>query len=248
MSYREGAERFYDLFGAKDDAPFYIELAHGYGDKALELGVGTARLAIQLAREGIETWGIDNSPHMLRAAERNVAEEPPEVRGLLHLEQADVRDFQLDETFGLVYFPSFSFDHILDRGDQFRALEAIKGHIAPGGVYAFELAHVPEPSAEGGWFVQRKPLDENRLVVRTGYHSTDVERRIMSVSLWYDLVEDGRIVERYYDGSDVYVHSAEGVKSLLDEARFEVLEWYGDLRRGVFTEESEMMVVLARPA
>jgi len=248
MSYREGAEKFYDLFGEKDDAPFYIELAHGHGDKALELGVGTARLAIQLAREGIETWGIDNSPHMLRAAKRNVAEEPPEVRGLLHLEQADVRDFQLDEAFGLVYFPSFSFDHILDRGDQLRALEAIKGHIAPGGVYAFELAHVPELTAERGWFVQKKALDENRLVVRTGYHRTDVEKRIMSVSLWYDVVEDGRIVERYYDGSDVYVHSVKGVRSLLDEAGFEVLEWYGDLRKGVFIEESEMMVVLARPA
>ena len=248
MSYREGAKKFYDLFGAKDDAPFYIELAHRHGDKALELGVGTARLAIQLAREGVETWGIDNSPHMLRAAERNVAEEPPEVRELLHLKQADVRDFQLDEAFGLIYFPSFSFDHILDRGGQLEALQTIKGHIAPGGVYAFDLAHVPELTAEGGWFVQSKPLDENRLVVRTGYHRTDVERRIMSVSLWYEVVEEGRIVERYYDGSDVYVHSVEGVRSLLDEAGFKVLEWYGDLRKGEFTEESEMMVVLTRPA
>lgn len=248
MSYRKGVEKFYDLFGAKDDAPFYIELAHGYSDKALELGVGTARLAIQLAREGVETWGIDNSPHMLRAAERNVAEEPQEVRGLLHLEQADVRDFQLDETFGLVYFPSFSFDHILDRGDQLKALQAIKGHIASGGVYTFELSHVPELTAKENWFVQRKPLDENRLVVRTGYHTTDVGRCIKSVSLWYDVVEDGRIAERYYDGSDVYVHSVEGVRSLLEEAGYEVLEWYGDLSKGVFTEESEMMVVLARPA
>jgi hypothetical protein len=70
MSYREGAEKFYDLFGAKDDAPFYIE-----------------------------------------------------------------------------------------------------------------VAHVPELTAEGGWYVQRKPLDENRFVVRKGYHSTDVGRRIMSVSI-----------------------------------------------------------------
>ena len=247
MSYREGAERFYDFFGAKNDAPFYIELAHKYGDKALELGVGTARLAIQLAREGVETWGIDNSPHMLRAADRNVAEEPESVRGLLHLELADVRDFQLDTVFGLVYFPSFSFDHILDRRDQLGALKSIRRHIDTGGVYAFELAHVPNLKATGGWFVQRKPLGES-LIVRTGYHSTDVERRIMSVSLWYDVVEDGRIVERYFDGSDVYVHSVEGVRSLLDEAGFEVLEWYGDLKKGEFTEESEMMVVIARPS
>ncbi len=75
-----------------------------------------------------------------------------------------------------------------------------------------------------------------------------MERRIMSVSLWYEVVEEGRIVERFYDGSDVYVHSVEDVRSLLDEAGFEVLEWYGDLRKGEFTEGSEMMVVLARPA
>ena len=248
MSYREGAEKFYDLFGAKDDAPFYIELAHEHGDKALELGVGTARLAIQLAREGIDTWGIDNSPHMLKAAMRNIAKEPPEVRELLHLELADVRRFHLDEAFGLVYFPSFSFDHILDRGDMLAALQAIKGHIAPGGVYAFELAHVPELKAEGGWFVQRKNLDESRLVVRTGHHSTDPKRRLMSMSLWYEVVEDGRITERYYDGSEVYVHSVEGVRALLDEAGFEVVEWYGDLMKGAFTEESEMMAILARPA
>ena len=115
-------------------------------------------------------------------------------------------------------------------------------------LFYIELAHVPELTADGGWFVQKKPLDESRLVVRTGYHSTDVERRIMSVSLWYDIVEDGRIVERYYDGSDVYIHSAEGVRSLLDEAGYEVLEWYGDLRKDEFTEESEMMVILAGPA
>jgi hypothetical protein len=54
MSYREGAEKFYDQFRANDDAPFYIDLAHEHEDKALEMGVGTARLTIQLARVGVE--------------------------------------------------------------------------------------------------------------------------------------------------------------------------------------------------
>jgi len=54
MTYRSGAEKFYDLFGAKDDVAFYIELAHEHGNRALELGVGTARLAIELAKERIE--------------------------------------------------------------------------------------------------------------------------------------------------------------------------------------------------
>jgi SAM-dependent methyltransferase len=248
MSYREGAEKFYDAFGAKDDAPFYIGLAHEHGNKALELGVGTARLAIQLARAGVETWGIDNSRHMLNAAMTKLSREPPEVRNRVHLELADVRDLDLGEAFGLAYFPSYSFDHILERGDQVRALKAIRRHIAPGGVYAFDLAHVPELKADSGWFVQKRPLDGDRMVVRTGHHRTRTEERIMTVSLWYELYEDGRMLERYFDGSDVYVHSPEGIRELLGETGYEIEALYGGHDRRAFAPESGMMVIVARPA
>jgi SAM-dependent methyltransferase len=247
MSYSEGAEKYYDLFGEKDDAPFYIELAREHGVKVLELGVGTARLAIQLAREGFETWGIDNSPYMLRAAERNLAKEPSEVRERIHLELADIRDLSLDESFDMIYFPSFSFDHLLERGDQIRALNEIRALVAPGGVYAFDLAHVPEVKADSGWFVQRKLLDDHMMIVRTGYHSTDPERRLMSVNLWYELYEDGRMKERYFEGGEVYIHSVEGIKGLLRETGFEILALYGSHDKREFTEKSERMLIVARP-
>jgi len=246
MSYREGAEKYYDLFGEKDDGPFYIELAHEHGSKSLELGVGTARLAIQLARSGVETWGMDNSPHMLRAAMANLAKEPPGVRSRVRLELADVRDFDLGEDFGLVYFPSFSFDHILEKGDQKRALENIRGHVASGGVYAFDLAHVADLKGESGWFVQRRPLDEHRMVVRTGFHRTDPGKRVMTMDLWYDLYEDGRMLERYFEGGEVYVHTPDGIRRLLERAGFEVEAWYGDHKKRAFTEKSGMMVIVAR--
>ncbi len=73
MSYQKGAMKFYDLFGEKEDASFYISLARKHGKKALELGVGTARLAIQLARSGSEVWGIDNSIYMLKVAEKKLS-------------------------------------------------------------------------------------------------------------------------------------------------------------------------------
>jgi SAM-dependent methyltransferase len=145
--------------------------------------VGTARLAIQLARVGVETWGIDRSQHMLKAAKANLDNEPQEVRNRIHLELADVRGFDLNEDFGIVYFPSYSFDHILERDDQIRALKAIRRHIALGGVYAFDLAHVPELRGVSNWFVQKKHLDGNRMVVRTGYNVMKPEERIMTRAL-----------------------------------------------------------------
>jgi SAM-dependent methyltransferase len=248
MTYREGAEKYYDLFGAKEDAPFYIDLAHRHGDKALELGVGTARLAIQLARAGVDTWGFDNSPHMIRAAEINISKEPPEVLDRIHLKLADVRGFDLGERFGLVYFPSFSFDHLLTLEDQASTLRCIRRHVAPDGVYAFDLSHVAEIKAESGWFVQRKSLDDRRAVVRLGFHRTRPAKRLMSMDLWYELYEDGRMLERYHEGGEVYIHTPDSIRRLLKENGFEIEAWYGDHDRRPFADDSEMMVIVARPA
>jgi SAM-dependent methyltransferase len=247
LSYREGAERFYDLFGAKNDASFYIELAHAHGNQALELGVGTARLAIQLAREGVEVWGIDNSTHMLRAAEAKLWKEPSEVRNRVHLELADARRFSIEERFGLVYFPSGSFDHILRREDQLLALKNIRKHLAEGGVYAFDVAHVPDLKEDSGWFVQKKPLDTHRQVVRIGYHTVDPGSRRLMMNLWYELYHGGRMLERYFESGEVFIHTPEGIRELLGEVGFEIESEYGDHDKAPFTSASELMVIVAKP-
>jgi len=247
MTYREGAEKYYDLFGEKQDGPFYLDLAQKHGYKALELGVGTARLAIQLARAGVEVWGIDNSSHMLRAAKVKLAKEQPDVRGRVHLEQADVREFNLSERFGLVCFPSFSFDHLVTRNDQVSTLRCVLGHLTLDGVFAFDLAYVPKIEAGSGWFVERKALDDRRTVVRLGFHRTIVEKRLMSMDLWYELYEKGRMLERYHEGGEVHVHDPDSVKRLLVENGFEIAEWYGGHEKERFTDSSKMMVIVARP-
>jgi len=247
MTYREGAEKYYDLFGEKQDEPFYLDLARKHGYKALELGVGTARLAIQLARAGVEVWGIDNSPHMLRAAKAKLTKEEPDVRRRVHLKQGDVREFSLPEQFGLVYFPSFSFDHLITRNDQVSSLRCVLRHLTSDGVFAFDLAHVSKIEAGSGWFIERKALNDRRTVVRLGFHKTNVERRLMSMDLWYELYENGRMLERYHEGGEVYVHDPDSVKHLLAESGFEIAEWYGGHEKERFTDISKMMVIVARP-
>ena len=246
-SYKEGAERFYDLFGEKDDVEFYVEQARRSGGKALELGVGTARLAIHLARAGVETWGIDTSRHMLNAAEKNIAEEDPETQARLHMALGDAVDFKLPEKFGMIYFPSCSFDHILDPADQRAALHNIREHLAPDGRYVFDLYLAEELKADRGWFVERKSLEDGSKVIRSGYHVTRPEKRLMSLDMWYDHVVDGRVAERYHEGSDVYVHDAEEVRRMLDETGYEVVEEYGDHHGKPYGEGDGVIVFVAQP-
>ncbi|NIN68398.1 MAG: hypothetical protein GTO63_27565, partial [Anaerolineae bacterium] len=90
----------------------------------------------------------------------------------------------------------------------------VKEHLAPGGRYVFDLYIVEELKADRGWFVQRKEFEDGSKVIRSGYHVTRPEQRLMSLDMWYDHVVDGRVVDRYYEGSDVYVHEVEEVRRL----------------------------------
>ena len=90
--------RFYDLFGTKNDVDFYVKQAKKHGTTALEVGVGTARLAIHLAKAGIDTWGIELSTYMIEAAEKNIKKEEQDTQNRLHIIQGNAIDFNLKQT------------------------------------------------------------------------------------------------------------------------------------------------------
>jgi SAM-dependent methyltransferase len=91
------------------------------------------------------------------------------VKDHLNLHYADIRDFDLGVKFNLIYFPSFSFDHLLSIEDQVSTLRSIHQSLNPGGLFAFDLAHLPVIKEKSKWFVQQKHLTKRKLVVRIGY-------------------------------------------------------------------------------
>src|SRR5215212_9132183 len=84
---------FYDWENAQTlgrrDVPFWRNLALNSGGTVLELGCGTGRISLPLARAGVPLVGVDRSTAMLAFARRRMA------RGRLHnqlrLVQADIR-------------------------------------------------------------------------------------------------------------------------------------------------------------
>ncbi|MEZ4518635.1 MAG: class I SAM-dependent methyltransferase [Chloroflexota bacterium] len=70
--------RYYDLSHAAlvDDIPFRLDLAQKADGPVLELGCGSGRLLLPLARAGYEITGVDNSPAMLAMAERQLRMSP----------------------------------------------------------------------------------------------------------------------------------------------------------------------------
>jgi 2-polyprenyl-3-methyl-5-hydroxy-6-metoxy-1,4-benzoquinol methylase len=74
MSYRSSAQ-FYDLFFDKPDIEFYRDWAVKLQGTVLEIGIGTARLAIPIARAGVHVVGIDNLCGLLRVAQAKLNTE-----------------------------------------------------------------------------------------------------------------------------------------------------------------------------
>src|SRR5512141_863440 len=97
----------YDLDAPPGDAAidWFRGLAQLTGGPILELGVGTGRVAIPLAKDGRELVGIDRSAAMLARA----AAKAKKAKVKLTLVEADMRTFALERTFPLVTIPFNTF-------------------------------------------------------------------------------------------------------------------------------------------
>jgi SAM-dependent methyltransferase len=244
MTYGLAAAKFYDLFGSKNDLEFYKELALQNGGKALELGVGTARVAILLARAGVMVFGIDNSVHMLRAARKKVAKEPEAVRERVFLKRGDMRNFELKQKFPFIYIPASTFDHNITVEDQMRTLKCVYQHLEENGTFAFDIDQVSLGEPEAQWWIDRKEIDGKSIVVRSVFKKRDMVRRICNLDIFYDVYEKSKLLEKYYEHGEVAIIFKDEIVRLLEETGFKVVSVYGDFDKSRHQKGSPRIVLV----
>jgi ubiquinone/menaquinone biosynthesis C-methylase UbiE len=245
MSYRLAA-KYYDLFGSKNDLNFYKELALQSGDKALELGVGTARVAISLARVGVTVVGIDNSVHMLKVAREKLAKESGAVRKRITFKKADMKDFKSSQSFQFIYIPASTFDHNITFEDQKRTLECVYEHLEKSGTFAFDLEQVPPSKPEASWWIDRKKIESGKMVVRSIFTRRDMTKRRCSVDLFFDVYKEGKLLARLHEYGEVAIISKDEIIRLLEETDFKVVGVYGDFDKSRYRKDSSKVVLVAK--
>jgi len=146
------------------DLRVWTTLADRCGDPILELGAGTGRLAIHLARRGHRVIGLDNDELLIAALAERAAGLP--VTPLL----ADARGFELPEPVALALAPMQLLQMLADRAERLACLDSIAAQLLPGGrVAAAMVEGMPEPE-EGepllpdvrdvdGWVYSSLPLE-----------------------------------------------------------------------------------------
>jgi SAM-dependent methyltransferase len=147
------------------DLPLWEELAEAAEGPVLELGCGTGRVALDLARRGHTVVGIDSDADLIaELRERGAA------GGLtVGAEKADAAGFSLDENFGLIVAPMQLIQLLPGADSRRECLSAAAAHLAPHGVVALAVIEtgvtsvppsplLPDVRERDGWVYSSMPL------------------------------------------------------------------------------------------
>jgi ubiquinone/menaquinone biosynthesis C-methylase UbiE len=239
------ASKYYDLFTSKDDVSFYKELSLKLGKKALELGVGTGRVAIELAKANVSIWGIDNSKYMLNVARQKLRKEKVSIRKRVTLKLDDMRNFRLKETFPFIYIASSTFEHCITEEDQRRCLTSVYNALEGRGLLALDISQLPLGKPESSWWIDRSELDAEEEVIRTIFSRRNPQTNVVSLNLFFDVYKNGKLKQRYYEYGEARISSKNDVEKLLKSIGFRIGGVYGNFDKSVYDEKSQRVIFVA---
>jgi SAM-dependent methyltransferase len=165
------------------DLALWEELAEQHGGPVLELGCGTGRVSLHLARHGHRVYGLDQDPVLLGALAERAADSVParvwresDALGGVEPVLADAREFQLPETVALALAPMQLLQLLAETAERVACLAAVAAHLRPGGIFA--AAIVEEPL--GGFNREEDVVPDAREVDGWVYASLPIEAHVDS--------------------------------------------------------------------
>lgn len=241
---------YYDLENADftEDLDYWLGLAEDHGNPVLELGCGSGRVLLHLARRGCAITGIDNSPEMLAllAAKLKLAtakhlSAPPAY----HL--ASLHDFDLPTRFKLAIMPFNTFMHLLTPEAQLTVLVNIRRHLAPGGALALDMPNPADAYAaqEQGLMLERTFNDGETIIQQFSSVALDRAAQLAHITWLYDAVSpEGRVHRTVVPLTLRYTFQYE-LRLMLERAGFSLAHLYGDYDCSPYADGAPRMLVVA---
>ena len=231
MSSYDAIAELYDPWSASvvEDVGFYLEEARRSGGPVVELGVGTGRIAVPIAADGIRVIGVDSSRGMLEVCARRAAL----VGVQLDLRVGDLRQPPVSETVPLVISPFRSLLHMHTDDDRRRVLQAAHSLLQAGGRFVFDVF---APDAQDIEQTQAQWLER--------------EPGIFERAIWDEEARTLTLTVRGHETETTMALawlSAEEWRRLLEEACFEIEASYGWFDRRPFTGGEDTVWVAHRP-
>ena len=205
---RPGAVAWHDVECASyaADLPLWRELAAQAGGEVLDIGCGTGRVALELAKNGLQVMGIDPDPDLVRALVTRARGERVDTLGVHRVPKrpvveglvADARSFTLGRRFSLAIAPMQVVQLLGGSEGRAKMLARVRYHLQPGALFAAAVADpfegfnpetarppLPDVREENGWVLSSTPI-----AVRAVEDAVEIDRHRQAVSPQGELSEE----------------------------------------------------------
>jgi SAM-dependent methyltransferase len=152
-----------DLRGDEDETVAFLARLAGDRD-ALELALGTGRIALPLTRAGVRVEGIEQSPHMID----RMREKPGGPA--IDVTTGDMSRATTGRTYGLVYLVYNTIGNLLTQDDQVRCFQNAARHLDPGGVFVLECRIPTAPARPGHQFVDPERITAGHVMLGVAFY------------------------------------------------------------------------------
>lgn len=207
----------------------------------LDLGCGTGRMTLELARLGYDMTGVDISPEMLDIA-REAAENGGFADKILLLCQ-DMREFELYGTVDVTVSCLDTVNHLTDRKSLDRCFSLVHNYLIPDGLFIFDIngKHKFETVYSNNSYVME---EDTGFCVWQNYYNEKTHISDFYITL-FDEEEDGRYA-RYDETERERMYTLRSMRSALKKSGFEFIGAYRDFDFNEATDSDDRIYIVAR--
>lgn len=239
---------FYDRINGDIDyekwADFIEKIVDKHGeispDLWLDLGCGTGRMTLELAKRGRDMTGIDYSPEMLDIA-RDEAERQG-IDNILWLCQ-DIREFELYGTVDVAVSCLDTINHLASPKDLDKCLNLVHNYLAPNGLFIFDLngKYKFENIYSDNSYVME---EDGAMCIWQNYYNPKNQVCDFYITL-FEEDEDGRY-ERYDESQKERMYTLKSIKAHLAKCGLEFIGAYDNFDFIPATDNSERIYIVAK--
>ena len=245
--YADAALYDYEYRRRRADVTFYRELARKRGGPVLDLGCGSGRVTVPLARDGHVVHGLDQSEAMLSRLRARIAQLPAAAAQRITASTGDLCTFDVPGRYPLAIAAFNVLEHLYTRGELHACLQRVAAALAPGGVFAFDVQMpdlawlIRDPTKRWAKTRFTEPTTRRAMFYSTN-HDYDPVGQIANIRIYYDPV-DGKGPARIVKLSQRKYFPAE-LEALVAHAGFRVAERYGDFAWQPLVDGAESQVLI----
>ena len=243
---------FYDLDQRDNlivDIPFYLEYAQKQNGNILELGCGTGRVSIELAKSGYFVTGLDLSEAMLEIYKNKIKMLPKNIQENINLIIGNMANFDIDKKYSLIIAPFRAFQALTDDNNINNCLKCIKNHLDINGIFIINVFRPYKILDENWCFEPRIQWEredkENGIYVvkKDSGEKIDVKEQIIYPKFIYEITDENGNKEEHIEHLELKYYYHEQLKKILINNGFKILEEYGWYDKSGIENGRELIIV-----